>query len=172
MSINPNLDVLVVGAGPVGLVAGCELVRRGLRVGVIDKRAEPTDQSRAIAIHARSLDMFDRMGIVDEMLSTGIKARGMQLYAGRRKLFRVPLGDVDSAFPFTLTTAQTETERVLGEHLESLGVTVDRGVELAALNQDDDAVHATLQHADGSTEQVSASWVIGADGGHSRVRKM
>jgi 2-polyprenyl-6-methoxyphenol hydroxylase-like FAD-dependent oxidoreductase len=172
MSNNPNLDVLVVGAGPVGLVAGCELARRGIRVRVIDKLVQPTDQSRAIAIHARSLDMFDRMGIVDEMLSTGIKARGMQLYAGHRKLFRVPLGDVDSAFPFTLTTAQTETERVLGEHLESLGVTVDRGVELAALNQDDDAVHATLQHADGSTEQVSASWVIGADGGHSRVRKM
>jgi 2-polyprenyl-6-methoxyphenol hydroxylase-like FAD-dependent oxidoreductase len=172
MSNNPNLDVLVVGAGPVGLVAGCELARRGIRVRVIDKLVQPTDQSRAIAIHARSLDMFDRMGIVDEMLSTGIKARGMQLYAGHSKLFRVPLGDVDSAFPFTLTTAQTETERVLGEHLESLGVTVDRGAELAALTQDDDAVHATLQHADGSTEQVSACWVIGADGGHSRVRKM
>jgi 2-polyprenyl-6-methoxyphenol hydroxylase-like FAD-dependent oxidoreductase len=172
MSNNPNLDVLVVGAGPVGLVAGCELARRGIRVRVIDKLVQPTDQSRAIAIHARSLDMFDRMGIVDEMLSTGIKARGMQLYAGHSKLFRVPLGDVDSAFPFTLTTAQTETERVLAKHLELLGVTVDRGVELAALNQDDGAVHATLQHADGSTEQVSASWVIGADGGHSRVRKM
>jgi 2-polyprenyl-6-methoxyphenol hydroxylase-like FAD-dependent oxidoreductase len=172
MSNNPNLDVLVVGAGPVGLVAGCELARRGIRVRVIDKLVQPTDQSRAIAIHARSLDMFDRMGIVDEMLSTGIKARGMQLYAGHSKLFRVPLGDVDSAFPFTLTTAQTETERVLGEHLESLGVTVDRGAELAALTQDDDAVHATLQYGDGSTEQVSACWVIGADGGHSRVRKM
>ncbi|HEY0229444.1 MAG TPA: FAD-dependent monooxygenase [Mycobacterium sp.] len=172
MSINPNLDVLVVGAGPAGLVAGCELVRRGIRVRVIDKLAEPTDQSRAIAIHARSLDMFDRMGIVDEMLSTGIKARAMQLYAGHSKLFRVPLGDVDSAFPFTLTTAQTETERVLGEHLVSLGGSVERGVELVALTQDDDAVHATLRHGDGSTEQVSATWVIGADGGHSNVRKL
>ena len=141
MSNNPNLDVLVVGAGPVGLVAGCELVRRGIRVRVIDKLAEPTDQSRAIAIHARSLDMFDRMGIVDEMLSTGIKARAMQLYAGHSKLFRIPFGDVDSAFPFTLTTAQTETERVLAEHLESLGGSVERGVELVALTQDDDAVH-------------------------------
>ena len=96
----------------------------------------------------------------------------MQMYAGQRKLFRVPFGDVDSAFPFTLTTAQTETERVLGEHLQSLGVTVERGVELAALTQDDDGVHLTLRHEDGSTEQVSASWVIGADGAHSSVRKM
>ena len=127
MIISPDpdsTDVLVVGAGPVGLVAGCELARRGVRVRVIDTLAQPTEQSRAIAVHARSLDMFDRMGIVDELVSTGIKATAMQMYAGHRKLFRVPFGDVDSAFPFTLTTPQTETERVLGEHLQSLGVTV------------------------------------------------
>ena len=105
MTTNQNPDVIVVGAGPVGLVAGCELARHGVRVRVIDKLAQPTDQSRAIAVHARSLDMFDRMGIVDELLGTGIKAIAMQMYAGGRKLFRVPLGEVDSAFPFTLTTA-------------------------------------------------------------------
>jgi 2-polyprenyl-6-methoxyphenol hydroxylase-like FAD-dependent oxidoreductase len=116
--------------------------------------------------------MFDRMGIVDEMLSTGIKATAMQLYAGHRKLFRVPLGGVDSAFPFTLTTAQTETERVLDEHLQSLGVTVERGVELVALSQDRDGVELTLRREDGSTEQASAAWVIGADGGHSAVRRL
>ncbi|MGA9494099.1 MAG: FAD-dependent monooxygenase [Mycobacterium sp.] len=171
MSANQNPTVIVVGAGPVGLVAGCELARRGVRVRVIDKLAQPTDQSRAVAVHARSLDMFDRMGIVDEMLATGIKAVAMQLYAGGRELFRVPLGEVDSAFPFTLTTAQTETERVLGERLQSLGVTVERGVELVALSQDDEGVHLTLQNG-GSTERVSASWVIGADGAHSAVRKL
>jgi 2-polyprenyl-6-methoxyphenol hydroxylase-like FAD-dependent oxidoreductase len=165
-------DVLVVGAGPVGLVAACELARRGIRVRVIDKLAQPTQQSRAVAVHARSLDMFDRMGIVDEMLSTGIKAIAMQLYTGHSRLFRVPLGEVDSAFPFTLNTAQTETERVLGEHLRSLGVTVERGVELTALSQDSQTAHLTLQHEDGSTEQVRASWVIGADGGRSKVRKL
>ncbi|WAJ45900.1 FAD-dependent monooxygenase [Mycobacterium sp. Aquia_216] len=172
MSTAANPDVMVVGAGPVGLVAGCELARRGIRVRVIDKLAQPTDQSRAIAVHARSLDMFDRMGIVDEMLSTGIKATAMQMYAGRSKLFRIPLGGVDSAFPFTLTTAQTETERVLGEHLQSLGVTVERGVELVALSQDGDGVRLTLRHPDGATEQAAASWVIGADGAHSIVRKL
>src|ERR1700761_5370979 len=172
MSNNQNPDVIVVGAGPVGLVAGCELARRGVGVRVIDKLAQPTDQSRAIAVHARSLDMFDRMGIVNELVGTGIKATAMQMYAGGRKLFRVPFGEVDSAFPFTLTTAQTETERVLGEHLQSLGVTVERGVELIALTQDADAAHPTLRHADGSTERVTAAWVIGADGAHSPMRKM
>src|SRR5271154_1324753 len=175
MSTTPNPDVIVVGAGPVGLVAGCDLARRGIRVRVIEKLAQPTDQSRAVAVHARSLDMFDRMGIVDEILSTGIKATAMQLYAGHSELFRVPLGDVDSAFPFTLNTAQTETERVLGEHLQSLGVTVERGVEAVALTQegpDAKAAHLTLRHEDGSTEQASASWVIGADGAHSAVRRL
>src|SRR5271156_5100258 len=173
---NPSKPaVIVVGAGPVGLVAGCELARRGIRVRVIEKLAQPTDQSRAVAVHARSLDMFDRMGIVDEILSTGIKATAMQLYAGHSRLFRVPLGDVDSAFPFTLNTAQTETERVLNERLQSLGVTVERGVELVALRQDAQdgaAVELTLQHENGTTEQTSASWVIGADGAHSTVRRL
>src|SRR5271156_5800416 len=118
-----DIDVLVVGGGPVGLVAGAELARRGVRVRVIDKLAQPTDQSRAIAVHARSLDMFDRMGIVDEMLGTGVKAIAMQMHTGGRDLFRVPFGEVDSAFPFPLTTAQTETERVLNERLQSFGVT-------------------------------------------------
>jgi 2-polyprenyl-6-methoxyphenol hydroxylase-like FAD-dependent oxidoreductase len=112
------------------------------------------------------------MGIAEELIATGIKATAMQMYAGHKRLFRVPFDSVDSAFPFTLTTAQTETERVLGEHLQSLGVAVDRGVELVALSQDSAAVHLSLRHAGGSIEQVTASWVIGADGARSTVRSL
>ncbi len=172
MSTITSPDVVVVGAGPVGLVAASQLARRGVHVRVIDRLSAPTDASRAIAVHARSLDMFDRMGITDELIATGIKATAMQVYAGDKRLFRVPFDSVDSAFPFTLTTVQTETERVLGEHLQSLGVAVDRGVELVALSQDSAAVHLSLRHAGGSIEQVTTSWVIGADGARSTVRSL
>ena len=170
MSNNQNTDVIVVGAGPVGLVAGCELARRGVRVRVIDKLAQPTDQSRAIAVHARSLDMFDRMGIVDEMLATGVKAIAMQMHTGGRDLFRVPFGEVDSAFPFTLTTAQTETERVLNERLQSFGVTVERGVELIELSQDDDGVIMRVRGRGGARYDIRARYVLGCDGAAGGIR--
>ena len=172
MSTSPAPDVVVVGAGPVGLVAAAELTRRGVGVRVIDKLAAPTTESRAIAVHARSLDMLNRMGIADQLTATGLKAVALQLYTGGERLFRVPLGTVDSAFPYTVVTAQTETERVLAEHAESLGLTVERGLELVGLIQDDDAVHLTVRTADGTTDKITASWVIGADGAHSTVRHL
>jgi len=164
--------VLIVGAGPVGLVAATELARRGVRVRVIDKLSAPAPESRALAVHARSLDMFAQLGIVDELIGTGVKCVGMEMYSGHDQLFRIPLDSVDAAYPFSLNTPQSETERVLTAHLATLGVGIDRGIELTALSQDAAGVRATLQHPDGDTEEVSAHWVIGADGAHSTVRHL
>jgi 2-polyprenyl-6-methoxyphenol hydroxylase-like FAD-dependent oxidoreductase len=173
MSSSPTTpEAVVVGAGPVGLVAACELARRGIRVRVIDKLAEPTTESRAIAIHSRSLDMFDRMEVVDDLIATGVKSTGMKMYSDSHELFHVQFGGVDSAFPFSLLTPQTETERVLLGRLTSLGVAVDRGVELVGLEQHTDDVTLTLRHSDGSTEAVTTPWVVGADGSHSIVRHL
>ena len=165
-------DVVVVGAGPVGLVAACELARHGLAVRVIDKLPAPTEESRAIVVHARSLEMFERMGVAGEVIHSGVKSLAMQMYASGRRLARIELGQVDSAFPFTITTPQTETERILTARLNGLGVSIERGAELTALRQDADAVHLTLLHADGAREGVDTSWVIGADGSHSTVRAL
>lgn len=164
--------VLVVGAGPVGLVAAAELARHGVAVRIIDKLAKPTTESRAIAVHARSLDMLARMGVVDQLIATGVKAGGMELYSGHDRLFRVPLDEIDAAYPFSLNTPQTETERVLAEHLAALGVTVERGVELTELAQDADAVRVSLRRADGTIEDVTVPWVVAADGAHSTVRHL
>jgi 2-polyprenyl-6-methoxyphenol hydroxylase-like FAD-dependent oxidoreductase len=165
-------EVVVVGAGPVGLVAACELARRGVHFRIIDKLAEPTDESRAIAIHARSLDMLDRMGVIDDLAATAVKSTGMKTYSNRRPLFHVAFGGVDSAFPYSLLTPQTETERVLTERLNGLGVTVDRGLELVGLTQDAGGVHLSVRRPDGTEDAIDTPWVIGADGAHSAVRHL
>jgi 2-polyprenyl-6-methoxyphenol hydroxylase-like FAD-dependent oxidoreductase len=131
-----DTDVLVVGAGPVGLVAACELARRGVRMRIFDKLAAPTTESRAILVHARSLELLDRIGVAGRLLDTGVLTHQMRMQAGGQELARIRLDTVDSAFPYSLTTAQTETERVLTERLAELGVTIDRGVELTGLERD------------------------------------
>ena len=165
-------DVVVVGAGPVGLVAACELARRDIAIRLIDKLTVPTDQSRAIAIHARSLEMLDRMGLAEEITISGEKALCMRMYVQGRQLVQVDLSQVDSAFPFTILTPQTQTERILTARLEALGVTIERGTELTGLTQDDNGAHLTVRGPDGSNAQIDTSWVIGADGSHSTVRSL
>jgi 2-polyprenyl-6-methoxyphenol hydroxylase-like FAD-dependent oxidoreductase len=112
------------------------------------------------------------MGLVDELTASGVKATRFEMYADGRHLGRVEFGHVDSAFPFTVVTAQTETERILTEHLAAIGVTVERGMELTGLTQDPDCAHLTFRRADGSQETARAAWVVGADGARSAVRHL
>ena len=168
---NQDVSVLMVGAGPVGLVLACELARRGTRIRLIDKRAEPTDESRAILVHARSLELMERIGVVEELIATGVHTTAMELHADGQTIGELKLDTVESPFPFSLSTAQTETERVLTERLDALGVSVDRGVELVGFEQDEDQVRARLRRADGREETVGASFLAGTDGSHSTVRE-
>ena len=165
-----RVDVLVVGAGPAGLVLACELSRRGTAVRVVDRLTEPTEESRAILVHARSLEMMQRIGTVDALVASGIPATAAEFHADGGVLGRVPLDTVDSPFPFSVSTAQTETERVLTERLAELGVTIERGAEFVALEQNDDEVRSTLRHPDGHEETCTSSYVVGTDGSHSTVR--
>jgi 2-polyprenyl-6-methoxyphenol hydroxylase-like FAD-dependent oxidoreductase len=165
-----RVSVLVVGAGPVGLVLACELARRGTRIRLIDRLPEPTGESRAIIVHARSLEMMERIGVVDELIASGVRATAMEFHADGVTIGRLPLDTVDSPFPFSLSTAQTETERVLTERLAALGFTIDRGVELVSLEQDDDEVRSTLRHTDGGEETLVSAYIAGTDGSHSTVR--
>jgi 2-polyprenyl-6-methoxyphenol hydroxylase-like FAD-dependent oxidoreductase len=165
-------QVLVVGAGPVGLLAACEFARRRVPVRIIDKLTAPTTESRAILVHSRSLEMFDRMGIVDELMGTGVKTHGMRMLGDGRELAHVEFDDVDSAFPFSITTAQTETERVLTERLQQLGVRVERGTALTGLEQNSSGARASITRPDGTTEDMTAGWIVGADGAHSTVREL
>ena len=93
-----DTDVLVVVAGPVGLVAACELARRGVRMRIVDTLAAPTTESRAILVHARSLEMLDRIGVAGTLLGTGVLTHRMRMQAGGQELARISLDTVDSVF--------------------------------------------------------------------------
>jgi 2-polyprenyl-6-methoxyphenol hydroxylase-like FAD-dependent oxidoreductase len=167
---NPETAVVVVGAGPVGLLAACELARRHVSVRVIDKLSTATPQSRAILVLPRSLEMLDQVGVLEQMTASGVKSRAMELCDGARLLVRMDLDSVDSPFPFAITTAQTETERILSKRLRDLGVDVERGLDLTAAEQNADGVTSTVRGVDGGTATIRSSFVLGADGGHSAVR--
>ncbi len=163
-------DVLVVGAGPVGLTMAAELARYGMAVRVVDRAAEPTETSKALVIWSRTLELFDRMGCTQPFLDAGIQAHGASIRGGGRILGQARFDDVASAYNFALMIPQSATERLMTEHLATFGVRVEREVEVLAFAQTADGVEVPLRHADGHEELCQANWLIGCDGAHSVVR--
>lgn len=92
MATSGRDPVLVVGAGPVGLVAAAELARRQVPVRIIDRLAAPTTESRAIVVHARSLEMLERIGVVEAIMGSGVKTTAMEMHAAGRRLMRIDPG--------------------------------------------------------------------------------
>ena len=165
-------DALIVGAGPVGLTMAAEFKRYGLSIRIVDKDSGRTDKSKAIAVWARTLELLGRTGggLTQQFIDAGLKAECTNISAGGEQIAHVDLSSVDTPYKFMLLIQQSETERLLEEHLAGLGVRVERRVELKTFEQSSDGVTCTLAHADGSEEKVEASWLIGCDGAHSTVR--
>ena len=164
--------VLIVGAGPVGLTMACELVRYGLSVRIVDKNTQRTDKSKAIVVWPRTLELLDRTGagVADQFVQAGLKAEYTNIFAGEEQIAHVDLSSVDTPYKFVLLIQQSETERILEEHLAGLGIKVERQVQLESFEQNADSVTCNLVHAGGSKESVEADWLIGSDGAHSTVR--
>jgi 2-polyprenyl-6-methoxyphenol hydroxylase-like FAD-dependent oxidoreductase len=165
-------DAVIVGAGPVGLTLAAELKRYGLSIRIVDKDSGRTDKSKAIVVWARTLELLDRMGtgVAQRFIDTGLKAAHTNILAGEEQIAQVDLSSVDTPYKFVLLIQQSETERLLEEHLVDLGARVERQVELTTFEQSSDGVTCTLAHANGKEEKVEASWLIGCDGAHSLVR--
>jgi 2-polyprenyl-6-methoxyphenol hydroxylase-like FAD-dependent oxidoreductase len=165
-----NLDVLVIGAGPVGLAMAAELARYGLSVRIVDKSSQPTDKSKALVLWSRTLEMFDRMGCTSTFVDAGLKVTAANIVAGNREIARITLNGVASPHPFALLLPQSDTERLLEQHLNNLGVEVERSTELQQFTAADDHVVSTLINPQGQQQTVSSQWLIGCDGAHSAVR--
>ena len=161
---------LVVGAGPVGLTMANELARHGVRCRIIDSAAGRSQTSKALAIFPRTLEVFETMGVAEPVLAEGHRLHGLSLHHRQEQIAQIDLTSVASPFPFALGLPQSETERLLGEHLSALGIEVERGVELKTFTQTSESVRVVLGQSDGGEEVVATPWLIGCDGAHSATR--
>jgi 2-polyprenyl-6-methoxyphenol hydroxylase-like FAD-dependent oxidoreductase len=170
-----NTDVLIVGAGPTGLMLANQLARRGVRTLIIDRNSGPVRETRALGVQARTLEIYAKLGVIERALALGKSGVGGNIWAQGRRAARLSLGDAGEGatpYPYILILGQDDNERILGAHLNTLGVSVQWNNELIGLDQQADHVTASLKRADGTIFSVSARWVAGCDGAHSAVRKL
>ncbi|HEV7703955.1 MAG TPA: FAD-dependent monooxygenase [Gemmatimonadaceae bacterium] len=168
-----RIPVLIVGAGPTGLVLALWLTKSGIAVRIIDKTAEAGTTSRAIGVQARTLELYRQMGIADEVLKGGIEVAGGNFWVGGKRAARISLTDSGKGLsPFTglVNFQQDAHERMLVAQLLALGVTVERRTELLRFYDDGAIVHAFVKRPDGSEEECEAFFLAGCDGSHSVVR--
>jgi 2-polyprenyl-6-methoxyphenol hydroxylase-like FAD-dependent oxidoreductase len=165
-----NTDVLVAGAGPVGLAMAVGLARYGVSVRIVDKAGQRTDKSKALVLWSRTLELLDSVGCSQSLIDTGCKVSAVSIVEGSKQIAHVTLDGVASPHPYALMLPQSDTERLLDEHLNHLGVQVERNVELTKFAAYADQVVSTLRHVNGSEETVETAWLIGCDGAHSTVR--
>ena len=168
-----DTDILIVGAGPTGLAAALWLNKLGARFRIVDRNPEPARESRALVVHARTLELYAQAGFAQTAIANGIEFAAVNLWARGAKVARVAIGDIGadlSPYPYMLVLAQDRHERLLAEHLAARGVEVERDTELIGFEQDEHRVVARLRRAGGSEERCECAWLAGCDGARSTVR--
>jgi 2-polyprenyl-6-methoxyphenol hydroxylase-like FAD-dependent oxidoreductase len=171
---NHETDVLIVGAGPTGLVLALWLTRMGLQVRIVDKTERPGTTSRALAVQARTLELYGQVGLAAEVVQRGRKFSAVNFWVSGKKKARAAFGVSGSdlsPFAYALVFPQDEHERLLIERLAEVGVEVERGTELLDFEDASEHVRARLKNRDGAEEACIASYIAGCDGAHSTVRK-
>jgi 2-polyprenyl-6-methoxyphenol hydroxylase-like FAD-dependent oxidoreductase len=168
MSERPK--ALIVGAGPTGLVMAHELARDGIQCRLIDKAPHRAMESRAIAIHSRTVETFELMRLADDFLGAGHRITAVNMYGESGRIAHAAFGMLETRYPFVLGVPPNETERILEKRVARLGVRVERNTELVSLAQRESGVSARLRTAD-RVEQVESDWLLGCDGAHSTVRE-
>jgi 2-polyprenyl-6-methoxyphenol hydroxylase-like FAD-dependent oxidoreductase len=167
-------DVLIVGAGPTGLVLALWLTKLGVRVRIIDKVAETGTTSRALAVQARTLEFYQQIGLAQAVVDRGHEVAALNLWVKSAQAARVPIGNLGQGltpFAFPLIFPQDEHERLLIERLRELGVEVERPVELAAFEDGGGEIRVTLSMG-GSEATGTYAYLAGCDGARSKVREV
>jgi 2-polyprenyl-6-methoxyphenol hydroxylase-like FAD-dependent oxidoreductase len=170
-----DTQILITGAGPTGLVLALWLSRLGVRVRIVDKTAEPGTTSRALVVHARTLELYRQAGMAEAVVERALEFAAANLWARGRKAARVvfgPMGRGLSPFPYMLILPQDQHERLLVDHLADAGVQVERRTELLGFEDSGGRVLARLRRPDGTEEACEAAYLAGCDGARSRVREV
>jgi len=162
-------DILIVGAGPVGMSLALALRNLGADPLLIERRSDIPNTSRAAVIHAKTLEMLEDLGATAPLLAAGVKVPVFRVRDRGQVLVTVDFSSLETPYPFTLMCPQNRTEEILAACLDAAGGTIARGVELLNLTSADDRVVARVKTAEGPA-QISAKWVVGCDGAHSPVR--
>jgi 2-polyprenyl-6-methoxyphenol hydroxylase-like FAD-dependent oxidoreductase len=168
-------DVLIVGAGPTGLVLALWLAKLGITPRIIDKTAEPGTTSRALAVQARTLELYRQLGLTEAVLAEGHKVPAINLWVKGTPKARLPFGSVGEGltpYPFLHIFPQDQHERLLIKRLQELGVAVERNTELLDYTDQGDRVVARVRRLDGTEETCESTYVAGCDGARSKVRQV
>ncbi len=168
-----HYPVLIVGAGPSGLMMAAQLLRYGIQPIIIDSKKGPTDQSRALAVQARSMEIYRQMGLADQALQEGIQAESVSIQNDDGELVNLSLknlGKNSTLFPFVHLLEQSKNERLLLGFLTQNCCPVYWNTSLEEIIQEENQVKATLK-SDDRRSTITADWLVGADGSHSSVRK-
>lgn len=166
-------DVIIAGAGPTGLALACQLIRYGTDFVIIDKKETTTPYSKAIGVQARTLELYEQMGLADDLIAQGAIAEKARMIVGGKVRGEAEFGKMGagmSPYPFVLMVEQGRHETLLYDHIRSHGKDVKWQTTLESFAQDADGVAAKVVNGDGGGETIEAKYLVGCDGSKSLVR--
>src|SRR5215203_5187953 len=171
--LRTKTDVIIIGAGPTGLALACQLIRYGVDFVIVDKNETTTPHSKAIGVQARTLEIYEQIGLANKLIDQGWKGERARMIVSGEVRGEIDFSDIGkgmSPYPFVLLVEQGRHEKILHDHIRSHGKEVRWKTELQSLSQDESGVIAIVKNAAGDTETIEAKYLVGCDGAKSPVR--